>query len=164
VKIIIQEETTNKTVTLTINASKFTAQTAVKMMNSFLEHQKNKSKNPKIYKGKQRFKNLMKSGEKLTNIEVTDENMKPFDRIARKYGIDYSLKKDNSQEPPKYYVFFKARDTDVLTAAFKEFTHRQMTKSTKTPIKQKLRDYAQKTLEDMQERSREKKKTREAEL
>jgi len=157
----MQDENASKTITLSINATKFTAQTMLKLMKSFIEHQKQKGKNPKIYKGKQSVKHLMGGGDKLTNIEVTDENMKSFDRTARKYAIDFSLKKDKSQEPPKYYVFFRAKDTDVLTAAFKEFTHKQMTKSKKPTIKQKLRDFAEKAIENFQERSREKKKERE---
>ena len=41
--------------------------------------------------------------------------------MARKYGIDYSLKKEVGADPPKYLVFFKAKDVDVMTAAFREY-------------------------------------------
>lgn len=38
------------------------------------------------------------------------------------HGVDYSLKKDvASKETPKYLVFFKAKDVDVITAAFQEY-------------------------------------------
>ena len=51
----------------------------------------------------------------LKNIPITKDNIKSFDRIARKYGVDYSLKKDvASKETPKYLVFFKAKDVDVI--------------------------------------------------
>ena len=43
-------------------------------------------------------------------------NIKDFDRVARKYGIDYAVKKDTTEEIPKYLVFFKARDGDALNA------------------------------------------------
>jgi len=43
--------------------------------------------------------------------------------VARKYSIDYSLKKDKSVDPPKYLVFFRAKDVDVMTAA--SFTQSQ---------------------------------------
>ena len=42
--------------------------------------------------GKQTMKQLMAKGAQLTNILITDDNIKSFDRVARKYGIDYSLK------------------------------------------------------------------------
>ena len=43
--------------------------------------------------------------------------------MARKYSIDYALKKDKTISPPVYYVFFRAKDVDVMTAAFKEYTN-----------------------------------------
>ena len=36
--------------------------------------------------------------------------------------MDYAIKKDITENPPKYLVFFKARDADVLTQALKEYT------------------------------------------
>lgn len=67
----------------------------------------------------------------LSNIEITDGNIKSFEKYARKYNVDYCLKKDRSSEPSRYYVFFKARDVDSMTAAFKEYTGWSMKKSKK---------------------------------
>ena len=53
-------------------------------------------------------------------------------RIARKYGVDYAVKKDRSASPPKYLIFFKARDADALTAAFTEYTGKKVKKAEKT--------------------------------
>lgn len=88
--------------------------------------------------GKQTIKQLTEQGAQLTNIQITDNNIKSFDRVARKYGIDYSLKKDSSVDPPKYMVFFKAKDVDVMTAAFKEYAGVTMEKSKKPSVKKKL--------------------------
>lgn len=41
----------------------------------------------------------------MSNIEVTDGNIKSFERVARKYGVDFALKKDVSSQPPRYLVF-----------------------------------------------------------
>ena len=81
-----------------------------------------KEKEDKTYKGKQSLDKLMKQNVQLSNIEITDGNIKSFERVAKKYSIDFSLKKDVTADPPRYYVFFKARDADVMTAAFKEYT------------------------------------------
>ena len=81
---------------------------------------------------------LMKQNCQLTNIEVTDGNIKSFEKYARKYNIDFSLKKDTSVSPPRYFVFFKARDVDIMTAAFKEYTCKQLSKSKKPSLKKKL--------------------------
>ena len=81
---------------------------------------------------------MMQEGSQLTNIEITDNNIKSFEKVARRYGIDYSLKKDRSGEKPRYLVFFRARDADVMTAAFKEYTGVTLTKSKKPSIRKKL--------------------------
>lgn len=85
------------------------------------------------------MKQLMNQGVQLTNIPITDDNIKSFERIARKYGIDYSLKKDVSTDPPRFMVFFKAKDVDVMTAAFKEYAGASMKQKVKKPsVKKKL--------------------------
>ena len=88
--------------------------------------------------GKQTMKQLMAKGAQLSNILITDDNIKSFGKVARKYGIDYSLKRDNSVSPPKYLVFFKAKDVDVMTAAFKEYTGVTLNKSRKPSVRKKL--------------------------
>lgn len=70
----------------------------------------------------------MNQRQGLTNIEITNRNIKSFERVANKYKIDFALKKDKSVDPPRYLVFFKAKDMDVMTAAFKEFSAKELTK------------------------------------
>ena len=66
--------------------------------------------------------------KELSNSEITDKNIKSFEKYARKYEVDYCLKKDCSMEPPRYYVFFGAKDEACMTAAFKEYTGWQLKK------------------------------------
>lgn len=84
------------------------------------------------------IKSLQKSGAQITNIVVTDNNIKSFDRVARKYGIDYSLKKVEQEGKSEYLVFFKAKDVDIMTAAFKEYTNETMKKQKRESVRQKL--------------------------
>ena len=156
------EQNTEKTVALSVKTGKMTAKVLKSAVKSFLDAQKNKK--PHIYKGKQSVKHLVQGGGELTSIEVTDKNIKSFDKTARKYGIDYALKKDTTEEPPKYLVFFKAKNNDVLTMAFKEFAANELTKSKKTPIREKLRNVAEQVKAKNMERSREKSKSVEVEL
>lgn len=158
----MQEQNTEKTVALSVKTGKMTAKVLKSAVKSFLDAQKNKK--PHIYKGKQSVKHLVQGGGELTSIEVTDKNIKSFDKTARKYGIDYALKKDTTEEPPKYLVFFKAKNNDVLTMAFKEFAANELTKSKKTPIREKLRNVAEQVKAKNMERSREKSKSVEVEL
>jgi len=108
----MQEQNSEKTVALAVKTGKMSEKVLKDCMKAFLASQKNKS--PKVYKGKRSVKQLTLSGAQLTNIEVTDQNIKAFDKTARKYGIDYALKKDIAQEPPKYFVFFNAKYMEVV--------------------------------------------------
>lgn len=124
----MQEETTEKTISLCIKGTKVTGtvlKAALKKLIAELENQKVSSRQRKSHqvtrRGKQSLKQMMKEGSQLTNIEITDQNIKSFERVARKYGIDYSLKKDSATTPPRYLVFFRARDVDIMTAAFREY-------------------------------------------
>ena len=82
--------------------------------------------------GKQSVKQLAKGGS-LQSIEIADDNIKAFEPFARKYGIDYALQKDASSSPPRWCVFFKAKDVDALTAAFKAFSAKMLTKTKEKP-------------------------------
>ena len=117
----MQEEVTQKTVTFCVRATKITADLLKKVLVAYLRHQKQKSVEKKAQKnqpkqGKVTVKELAKQNAGMVNIEITDKNIKSFERYARKYGINYALKKDKSKEPPVYLVFFKGRDQDASSA------------------------------------------------
>ena len=112
----MQDEINEKTIALYIKTGKLTAQTLQKAMKTLLaQMKKQKDKTPQ---GKQTLKQLMKQNAGVSNIEITEGNIKAFESTAKKYGIDFALKKDTTESPPRYLVFFKGRDADVLTAAF----------------------------------------------
>ena len=142
----MQEEVEHRTVTLAISTTKMSAQVLKSAISKYLAHCKEKKAEkaragPVKPCGKQSVKQLVGQNQGVSNIEITDRNIKDFERIARKYGIDFALKKDKSGEIPKYLVFFKARDADALTAAFKEFTARTDRKKEKPSILKKLRRF-----------------------
>jgi hypothetical protein len=133
--MITQEQINEKTVSLTVRGAKLTARMLAKALSHVLREMKkkhNKAVN-KTYKGKQTVKQLVRQGAGVSNIEITDGNIKSFDGVARKYGVDYALKKDSSVEPPKWLVFFKGRDADALTAAFSEFTAKTLNRGAEKP-------------------------------
>ena len=119
----MQEEIENRTVALAISTGKLTGRTLQAAIRKLLaEMKKSRDSPPEIPHGKQSVKRLVKQGAGVSNIEITDSNIKSFERVARKYGVDFALKKDTTGDKPKYLVFFKARDADALTAAFTEFS------------------------------------------
>ena len=119
----MQEEVTGKTVTLIVNGAKMSEQVFEKAVKKFLEEIQ-KSRQPKIYRGKQTLKQLAFQNAGLANIEISDKNIKAFTHVAKKYHVDFALKKDTAAEQPRYLVFFKSRDADAITAAFQEFASR----------------------------------------
>ena len=138
----MQEEVEQRTVTLAISTSKMTANVLKSAISKYLAYRKDKAKNGPVKPcGKQSVKKLVQQDKGVTNIEITDKNIKDFERIARKYGVDFALKKDKTGEIPKYLVFFKARDADALTQAFKEYTAKTDRKKERPSVIQKLRKF-----------------------
>lgn len=140
----MQEEVESRTVTLAISTTRMTANVLKSAISKYLAYRKEKKvekarAGPVKPCGKQTVKQLVGQNEGVANIEVTDKNIRDFDRVARKYGVDYALKKDKSGEIPKYLVFFKARDGDALTAAFKEYTAKTERKKERPSVLQTLR-------------------------
>ena len=140
----MQEEVESRTVTLAISTTRMTANVLKSAISKYLAYRKEKKvekarAGPVKPCGKQTVKQLVGQNEGVANIEITDRNIRDFDRVARKYGVDYALKKDKSGEIPKYLVFFKARDGDALTAAFKEYTARTERKKERPSVLQTLR-------------------------
>ena len=141
----MQEEVENRTVTLTISGAKLTGRTLKWAIRQFLNHHsKSQAKKAQAAaitpRGKQSVAELVGQSQGVQNIEISDKNIKDFDRVARKYGVDYAVKKDKTLSPPKYMVFFKARDADALTAAFEEYTRNTARKRQKPSLIQHLHD------------------------
>ena len=135
----MQEEVENRTLTLMVNGTKFTGRLFKAAIAEYMAYckekklQKQKSRDaPVIHHGKQTVKQLVGQNQGVSNIEITDPSIKEFEKIARKYGVDYAVKKDRSSSPPKYLIFFKGRDTDALTAVFTEYTGKKVKKTEKT--------------------------------
>ena len=126
----MQEEITQKTLALCVEASKMTAQLLQQAMKKVLADMEKHKKNSPLRHGKQTLRQLMKHNTGVSNIEITDPSIKEFEKIARKYGVDYAVKKDRSSSPPKYLIFFKGRD--ALTAAFTEYTGKKVRKAEKS--------------------------------
>ena len=152
----MQEEVENRTVTLVVSTTKLTAREMKAAMSKFLAYQKSRLSRTNLQRdgpvkptGKQTVAELVGQNQGVANIEVAKSGIRDFERIARKYGVDYAIKKDTSGEIPKYLVFFKARDADALTAAFQEYSAKAAkAKGREKPsVLEKLRQFAKKAKE-----------------
>lgn len=158
----MEEQVNEKTIAISIKAAKLTAQLLQKAVRKFLDTQKHKT--PKEYKGKQTLKQLMKQNTGVSNMEITDSNIKAFEPIAKKYGLDYSLQKVKGENPPRYLVFFKGRDVDVMTEAFREFAAKQLKQEKKPSIRKALAAFKEKAKQLNASREKVKNKDRGREL
>lgn len=143
----MQEDIEQKSIAFVVNNGKCTGRMLERLALHYLrkaskleEDVKREIKNPSPKQGKQSVKRLGKQGQGLTTIEITDKNIKSFERHARKHGVDFALKKDKSTEPPRYIVFFKGRDEESIKSALKDYTQAMAKKSEIPSVKAKLRE------------------------
>ena len=81
----------------------------------------------------------MAHGAATSSIEV--DAPKVFDRVARKWNVDYAFYKTG---PDKYLLFFKAGQADAMTACFSEYSRKVLSKakSNRVPIREQLKQAA----------------------
>ena len=132
----MQEEVTQKVIALSIKAAKLDAAGTAKGTKNSLGADKKAT-----WKTETRqtdHATTYESGEQVTNIKITDQNIKAFDPIARKYNLDYHVKKIEGGEVPRYLVFFKGKDIDSMTEAFREFSTKKLNREKKPSIRKAL--------------------------
>ena len=78
----------------------------------------------------------MGHGENVNSIEV--ESPKLFDRMARRFNVDYAFYQTG---PDKYLLFFKAGQADAIAACFESYSRKLLgkSKSSRIPIREQLK-------------------------
>ena len=142
----MQEDIENKVVVLIENCSKLTAQELRRALEKVLAQAKSGKANrsQKTVRdtdphGRMTVKELAAKDKGMQSIEVNEGSIGSFNRVARKYGIDFAPFKVKGEN--RYLVFFKAPDADAMTAAFTEYTQRQVRQASKPSILQKLEHF-----------------------
>ena len=97
----------------------------------------------KMAGGKQSVRMLLRQNRGVSSVEIDKTNIRGFERYAKKYGIDYAIRKDNSEMPPRYLVFFKAPDVEAFNAAFKEYSASLLSKTKRPSVLGKLHELVQ---------------------
>lgn len=140
----------NRTVNLVISTSRLTMRNIVAGVRMYLQHRTKvnaaraagkKNVLEEIPHGRQTVKQLIGQNQGVSNVEVTGRNIKLFEKVAGKYGVDFAVKKDKTASPPRYLVFFKARDADALAAVLKEVTARTMQREKRPSILKQLKKF-----------------------
>lgn len=153
----VQEEITQKTIALAFRTFRLTSDVLQKAIKIYLERRRQGRTN---VHGKMSVTALVGQGAGASSIEVTERNIKSFERTAAKYSVDFAVKKDKGSVPPKYIVFFKGRDEDVITQAFREYVHENEKKKGRVSVREKMADFQETQKDKNRQRSREHRKDR----
>lgn len=163
----MQEEVENKTVHLAIQSSKVTVKTLLKGLHAWYRHHQRKKDVAKMsgetVRGKQSVKELIGQGQGVSSMDIGDSGIRDFKKIANKYGVDFAIVKDKEADPPRFTVFFKAKDADAITQILKDYAAKQTKKKERTAkpsILQKLKKFKE-IVASMPRRDKERRKERE---
>ena len=134
----MQEEIEHKTVNFAISTAKLSARTLLRGAQFFLrQYDKSASQ------GKQSMKRLIRQNRGVSSVEISKTGIRGLERYAKKYGIDYAIRKDTSEVPPRYLVFFKAPDAEAFNSAFKEYSASLLNKDKRPSVLAKLHELVQ---------------------
>lgn len=128
---LLAEELNQKLYAVSIRSTEVGLQLLSAASKAFLE------RNHNITHGKQTLKNLYKQRSELQDISLHGKDVKAFERELKKYGVDYSVKRD-ATEINSYMVFFKARDISLVDKALKSYTAKQLSNEKKPSIKERM--------------------------
>ena len=138
----VQEEVEQKTFNIVVSTTKLTARTFLNAGRTALPQYQSKLLADKS-SGKQSVRMLLRQNRGVSSVEIDKTNIRGFERYAKKYGIDYAIRKDNSEVPPRYLVFFKAPDAEAFHAAFKEYSASLLNKTKRPSVLAKLHELVQ---------------------
>ena len=134
----MQEEVEQKTFNIVVSTTKLTARTILNAGKAAIQQQQ-----AKMAGGKQSVRMLLRQNRGVSSVEIDKTNIRGFERYAKKYGIDYAIRKDNSEMPPRYLVFFKAPDAEAFNSAFKEYSASLLNKDKRPSVLARLQELVQ---------------------
>ena len=133
----MQEEVEHRIVVLIEGCAKLSERELRQALSKLMqEYQKRQHTAPS---GKMTVKQLAAQNKGMQSIEVTNDNIGSFNRIAQKYGIDFAPFKVKGEN--RYLVFFKSGDMDAMTAAFKEYTAKQLDREKRPSVLANLQHF-----------------------
>jgi len=130
----VQEEIEQKTFNIMISTTKLSARTVLRAVKAALRLYQSKAS-----QGKQSVRTLLRQNRGVSSVEISKTGIRGLERYAKKYGI----RKDTSEVPPRYLVFFKAPDAEAFHSAFKEYSASLLNKDKRPSVLAKLHELVQ---------------------
>ena len=134
----MQEEIEQKTFNIMISTTKLSARTVLRAVKAAIRLYQSKAS-----QGKQSVRTLLRQNRGVSSVEISKTGIRGLERYAKKYGIDYAIRKDTSEVPPRYLVFFKAPDAEAFNSAFKEYSASLLNKDKRPSVLAKLHELVQ---------------------
>lgn len=134
----MQEEIEQKTFNIMISTTKLSARTVLRAVKAAIRLYQSKAS-----QGKQSVRTLLRQNRGVSSVEISKTGIRGLERYAKKYGIDYAIRKDTSEVPPRYLVFFKAPDAEAFQSAFKEYSASLLNKDKRPSVLARLQELVQ---------------------
>ncbi len=150
---MIDEEISRNTIAISVRASKLTTRGLAYALGEAAK----KIRKSQAPQGKQTVKQLLRHGGEASAIDLPGR-AKDFDRVARRWGVDYAIKR---VEKGKYLLFFRAKQADAITGCFSEYSRRMMNRGRDRRVP--LREQLKRAQELVRDQPRQKERTKEAE-
>ena len=134
----MQEEIEQRTVSVTVQAAKLSGRVLKAAIAAALRKMEQERNTPKV--GRNTMKRLAGRDGGMNTIEVSGR-IRSFERYARKHQVRYHIEKEVGVDPPRWTVYFKSNQADVLTAAFKEYTKKDLSRESRPSMLAKLHKF-----------------------
>ena len=134
----MQEEIEQRTVSVTIQAAKLSGRVLKAAIAAALRKMEQERNTPKV--GRNTMKRIAGRDGGMNTIEVSGR-IRSFERYARKHQVRYHIEKEVGVDPPRWTVYFKANQADALTAAFKEYTKKDLSRESRPSMLAKLHKF-----------------------
>lgn len=134
----MQEELEQRTISVTVQAAKLSGRVLKAAIAAALRKMEQERNTPKV--GRNTMKRLAGRDGGTNTIEVSGR-IRSFERYARKHQVRYHIEKEVGVDPPRWTVYFKANQADALTAAFKEYTKKDLSRESRPSMLAKLHKF-----------------------
>ena len=158
----MQEQIDRESIAITLKASKLTAKVLSKVFMALVRKIQKEHQKAQTPHGEQSVKKLMNHNAPTNTIPI-DGDKGLFDKVARKWNVDYAFHKTGKD---KYLLLFKSGQADAITGALSEYSAEVMkrAKDRRPPVMdvmKKAAERAEKERPKHKERKREKEVVRE---
>ena len=146
----MQDEVNERSVSLCVRGARMGAESLARTMRAFLySRQRNRAAGGRASpstggnrEGVMSMRALRATGAQLEKATLAEGGIGSIALVARKYRVAYSVMRDRSCNPPRWIVFFRAKDSAAMEAAFETYAKRVLDARERPSVIDKVRQMA----------------------